>query len=45
MRRPNAEYLDARPRPLLERNPVAFWRGLAIVLFVLNVALLYFLRR
>jgi eukaryotic-like serine/threonine-protein kinase len=45
MRRPNAEYLDARTRPLLERNPVAFWRGLAIVLFVLNVVLLYFLRK
>jgi eukaryotic-like serine/threonine-protein kinase len=45
LRRPNAEYLNARTRPLLERNPVAFWRGFAIALFVLDVVLLYFLSR
>jgi hypothetical protein len=26
---------------LLDRNPAAFWRGVAIALFVLNLFLLY----
>ena len=30
-------------QPLLERNPIAFWRGLAIGLLVLNMMLLYFI--
>jgi serine/threonine protein phosphatase PrpC len=41
LRRPNAEYLNVRKRPLLERNPTAFWRAIAIALFVLNLFLLY----
>lgn len=45
LRRPNPEYLNAPLRPLLERNPTAFWRGLAIALFLINVFLLYRLRR
>jgi serine/threonine protein phosphatase PrpC len=45
LRRPNADQLDARPRPLLERNPAAFWRWLAIALFLLNLVLLYRLSR
>lgn len=28
-------------QPLLQRNPVAFWRGLSVLLLVLNVLLLY----
>ena len=33
---------SARPRaPLLERNPLAFWRTAAFVLFALNLALIY----
>jgi hypothetical protein len=44
LRRPNPDYLDAPPRPLLERNPTAFWRGLAIALFLINLVLLYRLR-
>jgi hypothetical protein len=37
--------VSTRKRPLLERNPVAFWRAAAIVFFVLNVFLLYRLAR
>ncbi len=31
--------------PLLERDPVSFWRGLSILLALLNLALLYLLSR
>ena len=41
LRRPNAEYLNIRKRPLLERNPTAFWRAIAIALLLLNLFLLY----
>lgn len=40
LRRPNPDYRD-EPRPLLERNPVAFWRGLSLALLALNLLLLY----
>ena len=43
--RPNPDLNFNRPRPLLERNPAAFWRAAAIGLFVLNVALLILLGR
>ena len=41
LRRPNAEYLNIRKRPLLERNPTAVWRAVAIALLLLNLFLLY----
>jgi eukaryotic-like serine/threonine-protein kinase len=41
LRRPNAEYLNIRKRPLLERNPTAVWRAIAIALLALNLFLLY----
>lgn len=34
LRHPNARYLSRGYVPLLERNPVAFWRGLALILGV-----------
>ena len=37
---PNPEFLRQERAPLLERNPVAFWRGLAVLLLVLNLILL-----
>ena len=43
--RPNRAFEPRHVRPLLERNPVAFWRGLAIVLLLLNIVLLYRLAR
>ena len=45
LRHPNPEYAAARSRPLIERNPIAFWRGLAILLFLLDLFLLYFIIR
>jgi serine/threonine protein phosphatase PrpC len=41
LRRPGSEV--ARARPLLERNPVAFWRGTALLLLLINVVLLLWL--
>lgn len=40
---PNPDYLSQAPTPLLERDPVAFWRGFALILMVLNLVLLYIL--
>jgi serine/threonine protein phosphatase PrpC len=40
LRHPNAAYLSRTRAPLLERNPVAFWRGVALILAVLVVVLL-----
>jgi serine/threonine protein phosphatase PrpC len=44
MRRPNLNNSD-RPRPILERNPVGFWRAIAVVLAIINVLLIYRLSR
>jgi hypothetical protein len=44
LRHPNETFLRSAKRPLLERNPVAFWRGLALVLVVIVVLLLLRLR-
>jgi serine/threonine protein phosphatase PrpC len=41
LRRPGREFIERRPRPLLERNPVAFWRGAALLLLLINVVLLF----
>ena len=43
LRNPNPKYL--RPAPLIERNPLLFWQVLAMALFVINLILLYFLKR
>lgn len=34
---PNPQLLHSKPLPLLERNPVAFWRGLSLFLLVVNL--------
>jgi serine/threonine protein phosphatase PrpC len=44
LQRPNPAY-SSRPRPLLRRNPVALWRGLAVVLALVNIVLIYLLTR
>jgi eukaryotic-like serine/threonine-protein kinase len=41
LKRPNASLIYDRPRPLAERNPLAFWKGLSALLSVVIVALLY----
>jgi serine/threonine protein phosphatase PrpC len=40
LRHPDADWLARKQPPLLERNPVAFWRGLALVLAAVIVILL-----
>ena len=40
LRHPNAAYLDRTRRPLLERNPAAFWRGVSLILAAIVVVLL-----
>lgn len=42
LQRPNPEMTRTGARPLLERNPVAFWRGVALLMFAINIALYYF---
>lgn len=32
LRHPNREFLSRRSPPLIERNPVAFWKGVSVVL-------------
>jgi len=39
--RPNPAFVKSEFAPLLERNPTSFWRGVAIILFVINLILLY----
>ncbi|CAN5168077.1 bifunctional protein-serine/threonine kinase/phosphatase [soil metagenome] len=45
LRHPNASYLDTRPVPLLERNPLMFWKGVTLVLAVVVVGLLAAMHR
>ena len=45
LRRPNPALVPADGLPLIERDPVAFWRGLALALGGLCVVLLYLLAR
>ena len=40
---PNSHFVYRTPQPLLERNPVAFWRGLSIGLMLLSLCLAYLL--
>ena len=42
---PNPKLLREKPLALLERDPVGFWRWMAITLFLLNVILLYLLSK
>jgi serine/threonine protein phosphatase PrpC/predicted Ser/Thr protein kinase/ribosomal protein L39E len=45
LRQPNASYTDTRPVPLMARNPLVFWKGLALILVLVIVVLLAYLRR
>ncbi len=44
LRHPNPDFLRESFRPLIERNPVGFWRYLAFILLLLNLYLFYLLR-
>ena len=43
LRKPNPSYLREEQVPLLERNPLAFWKGFSILLLVINLGLMYLL--
>ena len=43
LKHPNEQFLKQEQMPLLERNPVAFWRGLSIILLISNLVLLVLL--
>jgi len=38
--RPNPGFLGLKSRPLIERNPVAFWKAVALLMFGLSIFLL-----
>jgi serine/threonine protein kinase len=38
---PNPGFESGQAEPLLERNPLLFWKSAALLLFVLNLVLLY----
>jgi len=44
LRKPNPLYLKESQLPLLDRNPLAFWKFLSGLLFISNLILLYLLR-
>ncbi|MCB1771210.1 MAG: hypothetical protein KDJ31_16165 [Candidatus Competibacteraceae bacterium] len=44
-RYPNPDFIERPIRPLLERNPVGFWRGVALVSLIGNLVLLYWLHQ
>lgn len=43
--RPNPSFTGESSKPLIERNPLAFWKGLSAALLLLNLVLLYLLSR
>ncbi len=40
LRHPNKEFMNKTRPPLLERDPVGFWQGVAFILFIIIVVLL-----
>jgi hypothetical protein len=40
LRHPNQAFLNKTRPPLLERNPVAFWKGVSFILTIIIAALL-----
>jgi len=45
LRYPNPEFIEHPVRPLLERNPVGFWRSVALLSLLGNLALLYWMHQ
>jgi serine/threonine protein phosphatase PrpC len=41
LRFPNKKYLDSSPTPLMERDPLLFWKCLSAILFVIVLILLF----
>ncbi len=43
LRHPNKKYLQAEKSPLIERDPLLFWKGLSFMTTILSIILLYLL--
>ncbi|HIE54325.1 MAG TPA: bifunctional protein-serine/threonine kinase/phosphatase [Chromatiaceae bacterium] len=43
--KPNPTFTTTSSQPLLERNPLAFWKGASILLLLINLGLLYLLMK
>lgn len=43
LRKPNPAYLKEESLPLMERNPLGFWKGMALIMLVVNLVLGYLL--
>ena len=43
LKKPNPAFLREEQAPLLERHPLAFWRGASVLLLLSNLVLLYLL--
>ena len=41
LKKPNPAYLKEQQLPLLDRNPITFWRSISTLLFLANLGLLY----
>ncbi len=44
LRKPNSSLISSRHKPLIERDPVMFWRSLSILLFAVCTVLVYLLQ-
>ncbi len=40
---PNSTFQSSNAEPLMERNPLLVWKGIALLLFVANLIFLYLL--
>ncbi len=43
LRHPNKRFVDAQPAPLMERDPLLFWKALSALLFVVVLLLIFLL--
>ena len=43
LRHPNKKFVDAQPAPLMERDPLLFWKALSALLFVVVLVLIFLL--
>ena len=41
LRQPNPALVGAARKPLIERNPVGFWRTIAVLMIAINILLIY----
>ena len=41
LRKPNLMYLKEESLPLMERNPIAFWRSASLILLITNLVMIY----